>query len=100
MPDLNDVFGYRPDRPTHPDMAKLVNIVLRHDGLTEDADFSVGDYMAATINPDVLVYMAKQRVLRVLGPDAPPELFAKLATIFVDGFMTGAHWAQRDTTND
>lgn len=98
MADLNDVFGFRPDRPTHPDMAKLSNVVLRHDGNTEDPDFSVPDYFGTTVDPDVLVYMAKQRALRMIGPDAPVEVLARVATMFTDGFMIGAHWAERDKT--
>jgi hypothetical protein len=98
MADLNDVFGFRPDRPTHPDMAALSNVVLRHDGNTEDADFSVEQHLAQIIDPDVLVYMAKQRVYRMVGGNVPDDLLAKLCTIFLDGFMIATRWSERDKT--
>jgi hypothetical protein len=98
MPDLNDIFGFRPDRPTHPDMAALSNVVLRHDGNTEDADFSYPEHVGKTIDPDVLTYMAKQRAYRRLGPDVPLELLATVCAFFLDGFLIGNGWSERERT--
>lgn len=93
MPDLNDLFGFRPDRPTHPDFTELSKIVLQHDGKTEDNDFDFGAYVGQVIDERSLVYMARQRALRV-APGASLETHMAFAALFLDAFLIGVRWQE------
>ena len=105
------VFGHHPDRPDVPEFWHLCDVVLQMDGKLEGPD-ERGDVFKETVEEiipiEVLVYMSKQRSLRLLLPaDMPeplkmlflqtmdPELIASLAAMYVDGFIAGAKYQER-----
>lgn len=104
MGDLDDLFGPGPmgDRPDHDDFKALVHLVLQQDGKTEDADFDMDAYLASMGDPGSISYVAIQRALRVLqlitGPDLQGDhhLWIMLSSLWIDGFMIGARFADRE----
>lgn len=88
------LFGDFPDRPDHPDFWKLSDVVLQHDGLTEDADFDIQAHLATVLDPDSLRYMLAARVKRSHDRSGAPALVQAQAA-WLDGFMIGVAYARR-----
>lgn len=76
-----------PDRPNTPDFWRLSDTVLQQDGATEDTD--IEDIVAGRCDLGSLAYMATQRASGVLGEWAHPDAVAKLAAVWMDGFLAG-----------
>jgi hypothetical protein len=91
---LGDVFGHRPDRPTHPDFNRLVNTVLKLDGRMDeggDFDATIGQY----VDQRSIAYMAQQRALRaVMHMGVPPALQTAIAAVWLDGFTIGCDYTK------
>lgn len=97
---LDDVFGPFEGRPQHPDFAKLVDVVLQHDGKTEDRNFDYEGYLRETMDPASLVYMANGRAKLFLArkgknPALNGQLVAMVSSGFVDGFVVGFNYRAR-----
>lgn len=105
--NLDDVFGSNPNRPNHPDMWRLSEILLRMDSGMDPARHTEDELEAqfqATIkkigiDSSVVSYAAIQRALRVIGM---PALLAdptkardavQLSSAWLDGFVAGALWS-------
>lgn len=82
-----------PDRPNVPEFWRLSEVVC---GLDEEIDTGTPlvEVTERVIPMDVLTYMAKQRVMRVVGPLVPDEVLITLASIYLDGFVSGANYAK------
>ncbi len=92
-------MGDFPDRPTHPDFWKLSDLVLQHDGKTEDRDFDIAAHIAAIIDPESLAYLRRLRVQRALEvntrsprPNSPQVMGESL---WLDAFMLGVAFGRR-----
>lgn len=97
---LDDIFGEFPGRPQHEDFRVLVDIVLQHDGLTEDPNMDFGAFLAGYADPDSLTHMAQQRAKRILAhigrnPALNAQLVTAMASMFLDAFTIGAEWQKR-----
>lgn len=92
-----------PGRPQHPDFMKLSEIVLRHDGPTNDPvtkeQFSFEDTVNAVIDLDTLTYMARGRAqifMVQVGLDLGNlPLLAAIASAWCDAFLVGGKWEQK-----
>jgi len=98
MSAMDDAFGKIGARPETPTFWKLSEIVLRSDGAieearTEEAKAKVWrDLMHEAIDElDTVSYVALQRARRIT--DNVGEM-GRLATLWLDGFNVGAHYAQ------
>lgn len=92
---LNDIFGTFPGRPDHPDMTKLVDIILQQDGKTEDADFDMESHLSSIIDPTSVSFLSLQRAIRIANSVSDKALLAKLSTMWIDGFLVGVELAKR-----
>lgn len=107
--DLNDIFGDMPNRPDHPDMWKLSQILLAQDadivpGGDQDANEEAyaQRILAAGIDGKVLAYMATQRAYRMVGVATntdllDPEKFLKVqmvASAWIDAFVAASAYAK------
>lgn len=97
---LNDIFGEFPGRPEHEDFRKLVDIVLAHDGKTEDKDLDFEKFLAGYIDPPSITHMANQRAMRILAhigknPQLNAQLVSAMASVFLDAFTLGVEWQKR-----
>jgi len=97
------IFGHNPGRPDHPDFWKLSDQVLKLDGRMQAAPDDEAkervwqeSVAEADIDMECLVYMATQRVFRILGIQTKADLFAKstevakLTTVYMEGFLIGS----------
>lgn len=95
---LGDIFGPNPHRPEHPDMRVLVDLVLKQDGKTEDADFDMDAYLATMLDSESVSYMALQRASRMatlMGAEGNVMLIMRLVSLWMDGFMLGYQFHER-----
>lgn len=102
---LDDIFGPFPGRPDHEDFRVLVDIVLAHDGKTEDPNLDFGAYLAAYIDPDSVTHMAQQRAKKILAhigrnPALNARLVSAMASMFLDAFTIGVDWEKRRNSTD
>lgn len=98
---LDDVFGPYEGRPQHPDFAKLVDVVLQHDGKTEDRGFDYEGYLGEVIDPASIVHVASQRAQQFLArkgknPALNAQLVALVSSAYVDGFVTGYRYRDKN----
>lgn len=90
-------MGDFPGRPDHPDFWVLVDVVLQHDGKTENPAFDMATHLATVLDPDSVRYMAEQRVRRFVDhSNAPVEV--QVAAAWLDAFMIGVEFARRRST--
>lgn len=92
---LNDIFGPFKGRPDHPDMTKLVDIILQQDGKTEDADFDMESHLSSIIDPTSVSFLSLQRAIRIANSVSDKALLAKLSTMWIDGFLVGVELTRR-----
>lgn len=90
---MRNGFGHHARRPEHPDFWALADVVLQHDGKTEDPGFEMGAYIASVADPGSVLYVARQRAMRSGLRD--PLRVAAMSGVWVDGFMVGAALAGR-----
>jgi hypothetical protein len=102
MAGLDDIFGPTPmgPRPTHPDFAQLVDLILQQDGKTEDPNFDMDAHLASIVDPESVSYIALQRAFRMvslmgMNPIERPEVAVKLASLWIDAFCIGYGLAAR-----
>lgn len=77
-----------PDRPRHPDFARLVEVVTRVDDLVDRGERDPLAIAAEVVDGDSVTYMAVQRARRLSLATGLPV--PALAAIFLDGFVAGA----------
>lgn len=97
---LDDVFGAFPGRPNHPDFRLLVDVVLEHDGKTEDPNFDMRSFLAEYIDPESLEHMATQRGMRFVAnagknPAMNAQVVAMLGAMFLSAFTIGCEYQKR-----
>lgn len=90
-------MGDFPDRPDHRDFWKLSDVVLQHDGLTEDPGFDMRAHIATVLDPDSLQYMMEARVQRQLAQATHGPLITAQA-LWLDAFFIGVAFARRPAT--
>jgi hypothetical protein len=95
---MDEVFGYRPNRPQHPDFWKLTEIILGLDGAVEAGEDVNHTRLGKAVDLTSVRYTSVQRAKRTL-------LFAKehswppvraLAAAWLDGFPTGHQLGVQD----
>jgi hypothetical protein len=99
MADEGDFFNdpKYPDRPKHPDLWRLVDSVNYLDGEATEGGRGVEDIIGDFIDPDSLIYMAKQRVLR---GQMQASIFGRIdfealaVSLYLDAFALGYRTAQ------
>lgn len=97
--NLDEEFGPAPGRPTHPDMARLSAIIRRNDKAAEQPGFDLEDFLRLYADPETVLYLAKQRVLRMSQtPGMGQE--AKLLAAWIDGATLGLAASARDLPRD
>lgn len=95
-----------PDRPSHPDFARLVDLVLQLDGTVrerpdgsqrspsdDDGIEGVDAIVAGIVDPESLSYMAFQRSLRGTMLGGEPTL--RGAALYLEAFIMGFRYHQR-----
>lgn len=108
--DLNDVFGVMPNRPDHPDMWKLSEILLGMDaGMEPSVPAEEKEALwqkrvtEVGINPEVVSYAATQRAFGSAGVRTRNDLLdpakaiqvMRLASAWLDGFIAGARFKEQ-----
>lgn len=93
-----------PNRPTHADFARLVEIVLELDGGFEGKrpggaggdDDQVDSIIRSAIDPDSLSYMAIERALRaVMFGTGGNDPVLRAAACYLEAFVTGYRFRDR-----
>lgn len=107
--DLRDIFGEGANRPSHPDFWKLSEVMLKLDsGLdpsNPDEEAKEAAFQARMkeigVDVDVLVYVATQRAMRVLGVKDQMDFaikssqIAMLTSIWLDSFAAGVFYERK-----
>lgn len=102
---LND--PRHPRRPQHPDFWRLVSAVNYLDGEATEGDKEVTEIVGKFIDPESLLYMGEQRVLRALaavprqdlekgGEEGYVNLLALVMSIWCDGFTIAYRTAMEE----
>jgi hypothetical protein len=88
---MDEVFGHDPNRPEHPDLWRLVEIILRTDGAAEAGEKIVRTRLARAADLGSLRYLALQRAKRVrqIAADHGWPPVRALNTAWLDGFLAG-----------
>lgn len=100
MSAMDDFFGPAPGRPDHPDFWKLSGVLLLLDGRMEsvkslpkaDQEAVFVDTITEIVDLESIVYVAQQRAVRVLPPDADLRTTAVVTSIYIDAFIAGANY--------
>lgn len=107
--DLRDVFGDMQNRPDHPDLWKLSQILLAQDGDIVpggDQDANEEAYARriadAGIDGEVLAYVATQRAFRMVGIKHGTDLLnhekflqvQMIASAWIDAFVAASAYAK------
>lgn len=84
-----------PQRPDHPDFWELSAVLIDEDtGVKSSEQF--GEFTARFVDPEVLVYVARQRVLRTPLGQGPYMVQATGCSIWMDGFLAGVQFKRGD----
>lgn len=106
---MDEVFGRRKHRPDHPDFWRLSEIVLGMDAgfdepaSEEDKERMWAERVDAVGDRASILYMATQRVMRVLGPprtETHARHQAAYVAMWVDAFVAGATFARPEADAD
>lgn len=85
--------------PQHADYWKLADVIqmLGQATMVENTVARFEALLGDVADPDTLSFVSLQRALRTLSLDSstPSELLTTMAALWVDGFMTGAHFERR-----
>jgi hypothetical protein len=68
----------------------LSEVIIDQDSRADNKTIPFEDRLSQVVDPESLIYMAKQRALRVLGPTASSGQMARIASVWLDAFMAGA----------
>lgn len=85
-----------PDRPTHEDFARLSAILAERDAALDSKAESLEQRVSGYVDIDSLVYVAKQRAMRLLKittGDEAREKFEEIThyiAVYIDSFLLGA----------
>lgn len=86
------------DRPSHPDMTTLIDLILQLDGQASEGRRDVGDIAGEIIDPESLSYLAVQRVMRAqMLTHRPMDMRTQVtaSALYLEGFVMGARYAAR-----
>lgn len=104
--DLRDVFGHHPNRPNHPDMWKLSEVLLMLDsGMESNVPNDEKEALfqrrvkEAGIDHNVLTHVAVQRAMR-LGSALGPVGVQQAASAWIDGFVAASYFAKKKEPGD
>jgi hypothetical protein len=87
-------------RPDHPDFWKLSNVVIQIDAMAEQHQ-GFAEIVGAVIDIDSVTYMAEQRAIRAMGPNASPATMSLIGATWIDGFMAGINYQkERESSGD
>lgn len=88
-----------PDRPDHPDFWRLSQVVIDHDKRADDNPNpeTITEVLAENgIDFASLMYMARQRALRVTGRrDNATPTETMLIVLYLDAFLTGVGYQRK-----
>lgn len=90
-----------PNRPTHPDFARLSEVVTKMDERSREPGFQVTGDVSGLIDPGSLIYMAAGRVdgfgeaLKAAGIPAHLITEPLASAAWIDGFVAGATFAEQ-----
>lgn len=93
-----------PNRPSHPDFARIVEVVLELDGGAEGkspgvaggGDSYIEQMISSAIDPDSLSYMATQRALRAhLFGVAGSDPVLRGSALYLEAFVAGYRFRDR-----
>lgn len=109
---FDDLFGPSPrgmQRPDHPDLQRLSQIVWGHDirldeaGTFEQKEAAWAETVGMYIDVNTVTYMAIQRYLRAFGRPTTKEDAERAAThvtLWVDAFCAGARFEREGGHRD
>lgn len=83
-----------PGRPDHPDFWAMAQILMSMDASVVLNTGGTAIPALAKIDLDVLVYIAKQRALRMMMQPGRSDNTAALGAMYMDGFTAGVQWAE------
>ena len=86
----------RPGRPNHADFWLLSEVVIDMDNVAKSGKTPFEDQVGRMVDPESLIYMARQRSLRTRAHSHLLE--PALASLWLDGFMVGAAYQARTST--
>jgi len=78
-------------RPDHPDFWTLSNVVIQIDAMAEQHQ-GFTEIVGRMIDIDSVTYMAEQRAIRAMGPNASPATRSLIGATWIDGFMAGINY--------
>jgi hypothetical protein len=81
-------------RPEHPDFWKLSEVVIQIDAMAEQHQ-GFTEIVGRMIDVDSVTYMAEQRAIRAMGPNASPATRALIGATWIDGFMAGINYRKQ-----
>lgn len=92
-----------PNRPDHSDFRTIAALVRTQDDIADEYDRHDGpdfmDFIAERVDPDSLLYMAAQRVLR-LPVSHSVAADAAMKALYLDAFLTGMAFASSKVSED
>ena len=82
-----------PNRPQHPDFWAMSRSVVERDRAVDESG-DLGKVLdEANVDTDSLLYMARQRALRMIQntptPETDEELMVSMASLWMDAFLVG-----------
>ena len=90
---MDEVFGYRPDRPDHPDFWRLTAVVMGLDIAVEAGEDVNHTRLGKAVDLASVRYMARQRAMRARALTAKPfpgwSPLRALTAVYLDGFLCG-----------
>ena len=94
---LDDTFGRFPGRPDHPDLARLSELIIELDRLSQTTGFNYREHLGQFCDTASITYMAQQRAMRIASGGLPvtspmDALVAMAGAAFLDGFVLGCQF--------
>lgn len=82
-----------PNRPTHPDLARLSSAAAEQDAIAD----MLGINEAAKVDLPSFAYIAQNRILMMFNDGSPltVELSVKILSLYLDAFHLGVGFAKR-----
>ena len=81
-----------PDRPTHPDFARLSSAVMQQDAVAD----MLGIREAANVDFESLTYLAQHRIHAAIGGvPVPTWLMTTMGALYFDAFTLGVGFTER-----
>jgi hypothetical protein len=90
-----------PNRPSHPDFARIADASLQLDGQVGEGERELLETTAEVVDPESVMYAARSRTAAFLAGfgiephEIPHEVLAMLSSAWVDGFAIGARFQEK-----